>query len=180
MTRSLPLLPLLLSTLTLLAQPALAAAEDGKVLCDVTENGQPASGTLTVLSGETEVATGPCGKPLSVAAGEYTAVIELDGALDGPKQRQPLTVQGGKVAPLKGEFATGLLEVRIKSQGRDTAGMAIIRKDGTQIGTLGSGVAAHLSAGRYEIVARYRSQQKAFAEVVITAGQRTVLDAAFD
>jgi hypothetical protein len=89
-------------------------------------------------------------------------------------------VQGGKVAPLKGEFATGLLEVRIKSQGRDTAGMAIIRKDGTQIGTLGSGVAAHLSAGRYEIVARYRSQQKAFAEVVISAGQRTVLDAAFD
>jgi hypothetical protein len=58
--------------------------------------------------------------------------------------------------------------------------MAVIRKDGKQIGTLGSGVAAHLSAGHYQIVARYRSQQKEFADVAITAGQRTTLDAAFE
>ena len=185
MTRSQPLVSLAVSALCLplylLSVPAaVAAAADGKVLCDVTENGQAATGTLTVMSGETEVASGPCGKPLGVAAGEYTAVVELDGALDGPKQRQPLSVQAGKLATLKAEFATGLLEVRIQSQGRDTAGMAVIRKDGAQIGTLGSGVAAHLSAGRYEVVARYRSQQKAFAEVTITAGKRTVLDAAFE
>lgn len=186
MIRSRPALPFIVSTLWLLGLPALPAvtsaqdAKDGKVLCDVTENGQAATGTLTVLSGETEVASGPCGKPLAVAAGEYTALVELDGALDGPKQRQPLSVQAGKLAALKAEFATGLLEVRIKSQGRDTAGMAVIRKDGAQIGTLGSGVAAHLSAGRYEVVARYRSQQKAFAEVIIAAGQRTVLDATFE
>jgi len=183
MTRSRPALSLALSTLFLLGLPAWVAAQDtkgGKVLCDVTENGEAATGTLTVLSGETEVASGPCGKPLAVAAGEYTALVELDGALDGPKQRQPLSVQAGKLAALKAEFATGLLEVRIKSQGRDTAGMAIIRKDGAQIGTLGSGVAAHLSAGRYEVVARYRSQQKAFDEVIITSGQRTTLDAAFE
>jgi hypothetical protein len=183
MTRSRPALRFVLSTLWVLGLPTMAAAQDGKegkVLCDVTENGQAATGTLTVLSGETEVASGPCGKPLAVAAGEYTAMVELDGALDGPKQRQPLSIQAGKLAALKAEFSTGLLEVRIKSQGRDTAGMAIIRKDGAQIGTLGSGVAAHLSAGRYEVVARYRSQQKAFAEVIITAAQRTVLDAAFE
>ena len=164
----------------LLAVPSAAAAEDGKVLCDVTENGQAATGTVVVLSGETEVASGPCGKPLAVAPGEYTARIELDGALDGPEQRKPLSIQAGKLAALKAEFATGLLEVKIKSQGRDTAGMAVIRKDGKQIGTLGSGVAAHLSAGRYQIVARYRSQQKEFADVTITAGQRTTLDAAFE
>jgi hypothetical protein len=180
MTRSQPLLAHVVSTLCIFAVPALVAAQDGKVLCDVTENGKAATGTLTVLEGETEVTSAPCGKPVAVPPGEYTAVIELDGALDGPTKRQPLSVQAGKLATLAAEFATGLLEVRIQSQGRDTAGMAVIRKDGTQIGTLGSGVAAHLSAGRYEVVARYRSQQKAFAEVIITPGQRTQLDAAFE
>jgi len=166
----------------LLAAPSakVAAAADGKVACEVKENGEAASGTVSLRKGETEVASGPCGKPLSVAAGEYSALVQLDGALDGPEQQRTLTVAAGKTAQLSVEFATGLLEVRIQSQGRDTAGMAVIRKDGKQIGTLGSGVAAHLSAGRYEVVARYRAQQKAFAEVVITAGQRTVLDATFE
>ena len=51
--------------------------------------------------------------------------------------------------------------------------MAVIRKDGKQIGTLGSGVAAHLSAGSYEVVARYRSQEKRFDDVQIKKGERT-------
>ena len=166
--------------LFVLAVPASAAAPEGKVACEVKENGEPASGTISLRQGETEVASGPCGKPLSAPAGQYTALIELDGALDGPQQQQPVSVDAGKTAQVSAQFATGLLEVRIQSQGRDTAGMAVIRKDGKQIGTLGSGVAAHLSTGRYEVVARYRSQQKAFADVVIAAGQRTTLDAAFE
>ena len=46
--------------------------------------------------------------------------------------------------------------------------------------TLGSGVPAHLSVGTYEVVARYRTQQKAFPDVAIKKGERTVLDAAFE
>lgn len=164
----------------LLAAVPVLAADGASVSCEILENGKPASGTIAVLNGETEVARGSCGKPLSVPAGEYTALLGLDGALDGPEQRRPVSVQPGKPAKVTVDFPTGLLEVRIRSQGRDTAGMAVIRKDGRQIGTLGSGVAAHLSTGTYEVVARYRTQQKPYDQVQIKAGERTVLDASFE
>jgi hypothetical protein len=165
--------------LLLAAVPALAA-DQASVSCEILENGKPASGTIVVLNGAAEVARGSCGKALPLPAGEYTAVLGLDGALDGPEQRRPLSVQASKPAKVSADFATGLLEVRIRSQGRDTAGMAVIRKDGRQIGTLGSGVAAHLSAGTYQVVARYRAQQKPYDDVQIKAGERTVLDASFE
>lgn len=163
-----------------LAGHAAQAADDGKVVCEVKENGKPATGTISLRKGETEIASGPCGKPLSAAAGQYTAVLGLDGALDGPEQQKPVTVAAGQSASVSADFATGTLEVRIRSQGRDTAGMAIIRKDGKQVGTLGSGVAAHLSAGSYQVVARYRTQQKVFETVAIEQGKPTVLEAAFE
>ena len=174
--RRLAVLPPLLAAL---AVPVLGQG-GGSVTCEILENGQAASGTIALLSGETEVARGSCGRPLSAPAGEYTAVLGLDGALDGPEQRKSVSVQAGKSAKLTADFPTGLLEVRIRSQGRDTAGMAVIRRDGRQIGTLGSGVAAHLSAGTYQVVARYRTQQKPFDTVQIKAGERTVLDASFE
>jgi len=169
-----------LSLLMLMLAAPASAADDGKVECSVKENGETASGTLRILKGETEVGSGSCGKAVSVPAGQYTAVLELDGALDGPKQRKDVSVQAGKTASVTADFATGLLEVKIRSQGRDTAGMAIIRKDGKQIGTLGSGVAAHLSVGSYEVVARYRSQEKKFEQVAIERGKHAVLDASFE
>lgn len=166
----------------LLAAPhtGARAADNGKVACEVKENGKAASGTLSLLQGESEVANGPCGKPLPVAAGEYTAVLSLDGALDGPQQKKTVKVEAGKTASANADFATGLLEVRIRNQGRDTAGMAVIRKDGKQVGTLGSGVAAHLSTGTYQVVARYRSNEKVFDSVVIEQGKPTVLEASFE
>ncbi len=165
----------------LVCDPKALAAGDGKVSCEIRENGQAASGTIAVLDGSNELVRGTCGKPLSVPVGSHVAVLSLDGALDAPQQRQPLEVAAGD-APRKlvADFATGLLEVRITSQGRDTAGMAIIRKDSRQIGTLGSGVSAHLSAGTYAVVARYRTQEKRFDGVRIDKGQRTVLDAGFE
>jgi hypothetical protein len=57
--------------------------------------------------------------------------------------------------------------------------MAIIRKDGKQIGTLGSGVPAHVSAGTYEIVVRHRSEQKSFDAVVIARGEHKTLEVSF-
>jgi hypothetical protein len=159
---------------------SVKAAGGASVVCEIKENGQPASGMVVVLKGEEEVGRGSCGKPLAVPPGDYTAVLSLDGALDGPEQRQPCSAPAGKPAKLSADFATGLLEVKISSQGRDTAGMAVIRKDDKQVGTLGSGVAAHLSAGTYQVVARYRTQQKSFDSVQIKKGERTVLDASFE
>lgn len=169
-----------LTLLALLLPGPARAGSDGKAICEVTENGKPASGTIVVLHDGTELARGSCGKAFSVAAGEHVAVLTLDGALDAPERRLPLPVQADKTAKLGADFATGLLEVHITSQGRDTAGVAVIRKDGRQIGTLGSGVSAHLSAGSYEVIARYRTQERRFDKVAIAAAQRAVLDAAFE
>jgi hypothetical protein len=174
--QTLRLVPLAL----LLCSPSVQAAGDGKVQCEITENGKPASGTIVVLDGKTELARGSCGKAIAVPPGEHTAMLTLDGALDAPEQQKPMSVQADKTSKLSADFATGLLEVRITSQGRDTAGMAVIRKDGRLIGTLGGGVSAHLSAGAYEVVARYRTQERRFDNVAIEAGQRHVLDAAFE
>jgi len=64
---------------------------------------------------------------------------------------------------LKADFPTATLEVRIASSGRRAAGMAVIKRNGQQLGTLGSGVAAHLSTGTYRILVRYRTQEKTSA-----------------
>lgn len=164
------------------AVPLQVAAEDaaGRVTCTIQENGEEASGVVAVQRDGKEVTSGSCGKELSVPAGTYTAVLRLDGALDGPEQTQPLTIKKGESTTVSANFATGILEVRIASQGKRAAGMAVIKRDGKQIGTLGSGVAAHLSAGTYEVIARHRTQEKAFGAVAVSAGQRVTLDAAFE
>jgi len=152
----------------------------GRVTCEIKENGESASGTVSFQQGGKELAGGACGKELSVPPGAYTVLLRLDGALDGPSQQQSLTVVLNGKHALKADFATGTLEIRIASQGRRAAGMAIIKQGGLQIGTLGSGVAAHLSAGTYQVVARYRSQEKNLGDIKIASGQRVTLDAVFE
>lgn len=159
--------------------PGMAQAGSGKVECKVLENGEAASGTISVRKDGNEVAQGGCNQPLSVPAGSYSAVISLDGALDGPEQTQTVTVKAGAVARVTADFPTGILQVFIESAGKQAAGMAVIRRGGSQIGTLGSGVAAHLSAGAYEIVARYRTEKKDFDTAVLERGKRLVLNASF-
>jgi hypothetical protein len=155
------------------------ATSGARVTCEITENGQPASGTVSVLADGAEVVEGACGRPLAIPAGMHEAVLRLDGALDGPERRLPLEAAAGRTVPLNADFATGLLEVRIQSQGRDTAGIAVIRKAGRQVGTLGSGVTAHLSVGNYEVIARYRNQERRFEAVEIRNGERQALEASF-
>jgi uncharacterized cupredoxin-like copper-binding protein len=170
------------ATLSAFAAPLATQAEAGKarVTCEVSENGEAASGTISVQQDGKEIVAGTCGKELTLPSGTYTAVVRLDGALDGPSQTKPLSLQPNSKSSMKVDFQTGTLEIRIAAQGKRAAGMAIIKKNGTQIGTLGSGVAAHLSAGSYRVVARYRTQEKDLGEVVVLAGQRLTLDAAFD
>jgi hypothetical protein len=154
-------------------------AAPGKVTCKILENGEAASGTVSIRKEGAEVAHGGCAQPLSVPAGSYTAVISLDGALDAPELSQPVTVKAGALAEVKADFSTGILQVFIDAEGKQAAGMAVIRSGGRQVGTLGSGVAAHLSTGTYEVVARYRTEKKSFDNVVIERGKRVVLNASF-
>lgn len=163
------------------ATPTLAHAEAfGKVICSITENGQPASGVISVQKEGKEIATTSCGRELAVPAGKYVAALRLDGTFDGPEQRQNIEVKPGAPQKLSADFATGILEVRITSAGRRAAGMAVIKRSGQQLGTLGSGVTAHVSAGTYRILVRYRQQEKDLGDVTITSGQRISLAAAFE
>lgn len=176
-------LSLITVTLISLLWTATSAAQTGgagKVECEVLENGEPASGAISLRKDDNEIAQGSCNQPLSAPAGTYEAVISLDGALDGPEQKQTVTIKAGAVAKLKADFATGILQIFIESAGKQAAGMAVIRREGNQIGTLGSGVVAHLSAGTYEVIARYRTEKKSFDSVVVEPGKRLVLNASFE
>jgi hypothetical protein len=158
----------------------VAADGSGRVSCAISENGQPASGVVSIQRDGAEVSTGSCGKEFNVPPGTYTASLRLDGALDGPEQKQTVVVEAGALSKLKADFATGTLEVRIVSLGKRAAGIAIIKRGGQQLGTLGSGVAAHVTAGTYRVIVRYRTQEKDLGDVTIASGQRVTLDAAFE
>jgi hypothetical protein len=156
------------------------AEPGGRVACTITENGQPASGVISIQQDGKEIATGSCGRDLAVPVGNFVAALRLDGAFDGPEKRQNIDVKPGAPQKLSADFSTGVLEVRIASGGRRAAGMAVIKRNGQQLGTLGSGVTAHVSAGTYRILVRYRSHEKDLGDVTISSGQRLSLDAAFE
>ncbi|MEY4579874.1 MAG: hypothetical protein RL701_4577 [Pseudomonadota bacterium] len=152
-----------------------------RVLCEITENGATATGVVSILKDEKEIASASCGRELLVPAGDYVASLRLDGALDGPERRQPVSLKAGSpVLKLSADFSTATLEVKIASSGRRAAGMAIIKRDGQQLGTLGSGVAAHLSAGTYHIYVRYRSQEKDLGVLTLASKEQRTLEAVFE
>jgi len=169
-----------LSALWLGAGASLHADSSGKVTCEITENGETATGVISVQRDGKEIATISCGRELSVPAGDYVAALRLDGAFDGPEQRQNIQVKPGAPLKLKANFATAVLEVRIASSGRRAAGMAVIKRGGQQLGTLGSGVQAHVSVGTYRVLVRYRAQEKDLGDITLTAGQHLTLDASFE
>ena len=162
-----------------LAGPTLALAQQGQVSCSILENGAAASGIILVRQGDVEIATASCGATLKLKPGKYVVQLALDGALDGPTQTRDLEVKAGAPSSVGADFATGQLEVRIESDGHRAAGVAVILKDGKQVGTLGSGVSAHLSIGTYSVEARYRTERKVFDAVSLTAGKPLVLEASF-
>ena len=90
-----------------------------------------------------------------------------------------MNIRAGGTESVQADFATGILEVNIQSGGRRAAGMAVISRGGRRVGTLGSGVSGHLSAGTYDVVVQYRSEERRFDGVSITRGQQRTLDANF-
>ena len=162
------------------ASGTVRAESGGHVVCEITENGEAATGVISVQRDGKEIASASCGRELALPVGEYVAALRLDGAFDGPEQRQNIQIKPGAPLKLKVDFSTGVLEVRIASSGRRAAGMAVIKRRGQQLGTLGSGVQAHLSVGTYRVLVRYRTQEKDLGDINLNAGQHLTLDASFE
>jgi peroxiredoxin len=130
----LPFLAALLGCVLASGSAASQPAATGQLECKVTENGGPASGTVTLLREGQEAYRGNCNQAAAVPPGSYTAVIGLDGVLDGPEKRSEVSVKAGGKVSVAADFATGIIEVQIESKGRQAAGMAVISRDGRQIG----------------------------------------------
>ncbi len=155
-----------------------AKAQSGKILCSVTENGAPARGTVAVTQNGKELGAGSCGTSLPVPVGKCKVTVRLDGTLDHPSQVVDAEVKPGQTLPVNVDFKTGVLEVRIESKVQSGTGLVTVNRGSTRIGTLGSGVAARLSAGIYQVVVRLGGQERRY-EVELRPGQRRVVRAQF-
>jgi hypothetical protein len=102
----------------------------------------------------------------------------LDGTLDNPAKSLSVEVSAAKATPVSVDFQTGVLEVRIETKGQRGTGMVTVNRGSTRIGTLGSGVAAHLSAGTYEVVVRLGGEERRYS-VDLRPGQRRLVRAQF-
>ena len=158
--------------------PTLAPARPGLVQCHVTAAGVLAPATVEVRDHGRVIASGTCGERLSVAAGSYDATITLERAIDRPQQNVRLIVPEGGVATASAAFDTSIIEVRFLKSGASTFGQAILERDGRTLGSIGSGVVAHVSSGRLTIRARYLTEWKTYT-VDLSNGQRRAVIASF-
>lgn len=153
-----------------------ASAQTGQIFCSVTENGSPARGNVVVEQNGRQVAAGSCNGTLSVPAGKHQVTVRIDGVLDNPAKTRGVEVAAGKTVPVSVDFKTGVLEVRIESQDQRGTGIVTVTQLGKRIGTLGSGVATHLSAGRYEVLVRLGGKERRYS-VDLKPGQRRLVRA---
>lgn len=162
----------------LLGWQSPAAAQQGQIECTVTENGTPSRGTVAIEHEGRTVASGACGRSLSVPAGKCKVTVILDGALDNPGQTVETKVEAGKTARVAVDFKTAELEVTIESKRGAGTGLVAVERDGKRLGTLASGVPSRLSPGTYRIVVRLGGEEKRY-EVELRPGQRRLVRAQF-
>jgi hypothetical protein len=155
-----------------------AEAQSGEIRCSVTENGAPARGTIVVEQNGREVGGGSCGAAFSVPAGKCKVTVRLDGTLDNPSKSVGVEVAPAKTTPVSVDFQTGVLEVRIEAKGQRGTGIVTVSRGGQRIGTLGSGVAAHLSTGSYEVTVRLGGEERRYS-IDLRPGQRRLVRAQF-
>ncbi len=160
----------------LLGDVGSAGAQTGQIRCVVTENGSPAVGTVVLEQEGREVAGGSCSGTLAVPSGEYRATVRVDGVLDNPAKSVRVRVEDGQTAPLSVDFETGVVEVRIQNQGKAGTAIVSVSQLGKRIGTLGIGVATHLSTGRYEVVVRLDGKERRYS-LDLKPGQRRLIRA---
>jgi len=104
--------------------------------------------------------------------------VRLDGTLDNPSKSVKVKVSPGKSTPVSVDFQTGVLEVRIETKGQRGTGIVTVNRGSQRIGTLGSGVAARVSAGSYEVVVRLGGEERRYS-VDLRPGQRRLVRAQF-
>lgn len=158
------------------AGAAQASAQTGQVRCTVTENGAPAQGTIEITRDEVEGAAGPCGKTFTLKPGKWKTTVRLDGVLDNPSAQRDIVVVVGKTVPVVADFETGVLEVRVEAKNEPGTGVLTVYRGSKRVGTLGAGVPARISAGKYEIVVRYGGKERRY-RVDLRAGQRRLIRA---
>lgn len=155
-----------------------ADAQTGTIACSVTENGSPANGTMIVERDGRRIGSGSCGAAVSAPAGKCNVTVRLDGALDNPSKTLGVKVTAGSPSPVSVDFQTGMLEVRIETKGQRGTAMVTVNRGAKRIGTLGSGVAARLSTGTYEVVVRLGGEERRYS-VDLRPGQRRLVRAQF-
>ena len=161
-----------------LDEQAAAQNASGQIQCKISKNGAPATGTIAIQQNGKDVAHGSCGASLRTPPGTYRAIVRLGGALDQPLKRVAINVRADGVAPVEVDFRTGTLEVRILAKGRSGTGMVTVHRGRKRVGTLGAGVAADLSEGKYEVVVTYGGQKRVYP-IELRAGQRRLVRAQF-
>jgi hypothetical protein len=144
----------------------------------VTENGAPARGTFEAKQSGKQIGSGSCGDSFAVPPGKYSVSVTLDGALDSPSKTAEVTVKAAKTAPFTVDFKTGVLEVRVEAKAQGGTAQINVNRGSERIGTIGSNVPAHLSAGAYEVVVRLGGQERRF-DVDLRPGQRRLVRAQF-
>lgn len=159
------------------ASPSTPACP-GQLFASVDENGAPAIASVEVRQEERLVASGRSTEPISLPPGRYDVVLTLEDVLDRPSRTVRIDVPEGGSVTARASFATAILEVRFTKNRSAVHGLATVRRNGRVVGTLGSGVTARVSAGAYEIDARYRTETRTHA-VELVQGQRRALRADF-
>ncbi|MBX3270289.1 MAG: hypothetical protein KF729_08505 [Sandaracinaceae bacterium] len=158
--------------------PAPAPAAPGLVACAVTENGAGAPAFVEVRSSGRVIASGACGARIEVPAGDYHAMVTLESVLDRPQRTVAVRVPANGTGVVRVDFPVAIVEVRFTKDREPAFGQAILMVGGREVGSIGNGVPARVSAGRVTMIARYRTEVRTY-ELDLSAGQRRMITAAF-
>jgi hypothetical protein len=163
------------SALACLAANPAGATPPARVDCEVLENGKPSLGSYRLLSGETQIAKGGCGRPADAPAGKYELAITLDGAVDTPVFKQPVELRVGELVKAKATFETGEILVELTRDGHRTVGTIKLLRGKDTVATLTAGVASRVSVGTYGVELESRGTRRTLDAVAITRGERRSL-----
>lgn len=156
-----------------------AAAAATGLVCQVSENGQPASGVATLLRDGQQVASGACDGVVKAEPGDYQLVVRLDGALDRPERQQTLQLTTSQPTPVRIDFPTALLSVQVEADGKRAAAMLTVLRNGQSIGTVGAGVPVRLSAGSYQLLVRHRDKSQHVEVEGLRGGEKRTVQVTF-
>jgi hypothetical protein len=168
------------STLLALSGASQAgAAPSARVDCEVLENGKPSLASFRVMTGDSQIAKGSCGRPQEVPGGGYDLVISLDGAVDAPVAKQHLDVRVGELTKAKASFETGEILIELTRDGHRTVGTIKLLRGKEPLATLTAGVTNRLSAGTYGIEIESRGTRRVLEAVTVVRGERKSLNEDF-